>query len=538
MTDSKVFKFLNKYKFTLLFLLYIFLITCLVSEKRVNFTLLVALTSGVTLLFIQNLLAKTKYTLPITILFIVILSFDAFFAFVYRSYLTIFILGSFFETDQVEAREALGQFAIVAVPIVLVTSLLVLLSQRELRKDTHVSRKLSLLVLLAYFLVVVPAVTYIKLKKDETAQNYISLDPLLTIEGTLKNILPVFYGDFSTFGIYQYRMWEMRSFIDHERSLPKGVTFDKEKPQPEKIYFIIGETARRDHMSLYGYSVKTTPFLDSLYQSQTLDFTFHRGVAPAPLTREALRIILSFASPVDGEPFYKEKNVVELAQDAGYTAYWISNQDKMALGDGYVGFVSSRSDFMSFRDRFNDGRLEDLNLVQLVSEKSEKGKKQIFFIHLVGSHSAYDQRYDDVDKQSIGGSGIVTDYDRSIHHTDRVFRAVYDLMKADPSAAILYFSDHGEVIGKGHAMGWQQDYIVPFLAMSNDSAVVNTSQIMDKYVDEESFINTSSAIYIISEMLGYKIDDQQVSKSKADGKYVLNRIYMPEKFSNIKAAEE
>jgi len=536
---NKVFIFLKKYKFTILLLLFLFLITCLVSERRINLTLIVALFSSITILFLQNVLGKTRYTFPITLILILVLSFDAFFAFVYKSYLTVFILGSIFETDYVEAKEAIGLFAFLVILIIGITSFLVIFSQKELKKNSPFSIKISLLVLLFYFVFIIPSATYIKLKRDNIARNYMSLDPLLTIENTLKTVIPVFYGDFSTFCVYQYRKWELRSFINHKHSLPEGVVFNKSKEQPEKIYIVIGETARRDHMSLYGYNINTTPFLDSLYQTKSIDFRFYNGIAPAPLTSEALRIILSFASPLHGEPFYTNKNSVELARDAGYTTYWISNHDKIALGDGYVGSISSRSDFTSFRDRFHNGRLEDMNLLGQVSANLKKEVNQLFFIHLIGSHNTYKERYDAIDEKSIPGAGIVTDYDRSIHHTDRVLREIYRIMENDTSSVILYFSDHGEVIGKGHSMGWQQDYCVPFLLISNDTTIVNSDYIIDKYVDDKTnLINTSSTIYILSEILGYQVADELIKKSKSDGKYVLNKVYLPEKYSNIKPAEE
>lgn len=531
--------YLGKYRYTIFFTFIVLLTTILASEKRINLTLIVATLSGVSILLVQNILAKTRYSFWATIILILILSFDIFFAFVYKTYLTIFILGSFFETDRLEVHEALSKFVIIIVIIITATSFITICSQKELKQNSTVSRKTSLLILLSYFVVVVPAATYVKLKRDDISRNYISLDPLLTTESMLKTVIPVFYGDLSTFSIYQYRKMQLNTLLKQKRIVPEGIVADKEKKLPEKIYFIIGETARRDHMSLYGYSVKTTPFLDSLYQTQSVDFSFYKGIAPAPLTREALRIVLSFASPLDESPFYTAQSVVELAHNAGYASYWISNQDKISLGDGYIGYISSQTDFTSFRDRLHDGRLEDLNLLKLVSLKSEKSKKQIFFVNLIGSHSSYDQRFDSIDKKIIPEKGIVADYDRSILHTDRVLKGFYDLIQQDTSAVMLYFSDHGEVIGKGHSMGWLQDYTVPLLMISGDTSIVNSQEVINKYVDEDTnLINTSSIIYIMSEILGNKISNQLITKSKDDGKYVLNKVYLPEKFKDIKPCKE
>lgn len=531
-------KNLLKYKYTILFCIILLIATFYSSGKRVNLTLAIAVMSTLSILLLQNILAKLRYTFLFTILLILIISFDLFFALIYETHITIFILGSILETDYIEGYEALSKFGIVALIIIVTVSFCTIFSQKELKKGLPVSIKTSLLILLLYFVTVIPTATYIKLKRDDVSQNYISLDPLLTTEAMLKTLIPVFYGDFSTFVIYAYKKNQINLFLKQKRVIPEGLVVDSTIKLPEKIYFIIGETARRDHMSLYGYPVKTTPFLDSLYQTKAVDFNFYNGIAPAPLTREALRIVLSFASPLDGKPFYTSQNVVELARNAGYTAYWISNQDKVSLGDGYIGYVSSEADFTSFRDRLKNGKLEDLNLLELVSMKSVNKEKQIFFVNLIGSHSSYDQRFDSIDERKIPGKNIVADYDRSILHTDRVLEGFFDLMRKDSSAVMIYFSDHGEVIGKGHSMGWKQDYIVPFLMMSNDTNIISNN-IINKYIDKETnLINTSSIIYIMSEILGYRVSDRLVKKSMNDGKYVLNKFYLPEEFEYIKTYKE
>ncbi|MFV0467632.1 MAG: phosphoethanolamine transferase, partial [Dysgonomonas sp.] len=474
-----------------------------------------------------------------SIFIIIIISFDAFFAFVYQSKITMFILSSIFETNLIEAKEAISQIVVVVVLILSVTGFLIIAAQRELKK-CNISRKRSALILLIYFVVVIPPLAAVKTKKDiATLPALFEADPLLTVESSTKNIMPVFYGDLFTFGTYQYQMLQMKSFVHKERVLPKGIVFDSATVQPQKIYFIIGETARRDHFSLYGYPVKTTPFLDSLNQDRSVDFSYYKGVAPAPLTREALRIILSFASISDPKPFFEQKNIIELAREAGYETNWISNQDRVSVGDGYIGFVGSRSDYVSFRAITTQGKLDDLNLVDIVKKRYKPDKKQFFVIHLIGSHHLYEERYDDVDRQSIQGNDIVADFDRSIHHTDRVFREVYHLAQKDPSAVIYYFSDHGEIIGKGHAMGWLQDYLAPVFAISTDTTIVNTKPLIEKYVDREtSLINTSSTIYIMSEILGYKVPQNYVDMSIADGKFVLDKDFRPILFSKVKKAVE
>ncbi|NDW08815.1 sulfatase-like hydrolase/transferase [Dysgonomonas sp. 520] len=539
MMKEKALDFLTKYKYTILLLIYFCIIAVLAGEKRICQTTIVAGISSLSLFFIVNILAKTRYSLPFTIIFILIISLDAFFAFNYQTYITLFLLSSMLETDIVEAKETLGLFVISVVVILMVTSFLVFKSQQELR-NRALSRRKSALILSIYIIIIIPFVGFVKLKSDDKTDGLFKLNVVLTIEKSLKNITPVFYGDFLTFGAYQHEMWKLKDYVHTNRTLPEGISFEQTKKQPQKIYLIVGETARRDHYSLYGYPVKTTPFLDSLYHTKTVDFNFYQGVAPAPLTREAVKLVLSFASPTNVQTFFDYKNVVEIAKDAGYETNWISNQDKVGIGDGYVGSIGANADKRSFRDMMVEGQLEDLNLIKILKKWHKPNEKQFFVIHLVGSHHDYNTRYDEIDKNSIPGDDIVADYDRSIHHTDRVFREIYGVMKDDLSSSVIYYiSDHGEVIGKGHAFGWQQDYRVPVFAISNNTDVVNTDSIIGKYVDQESqLINTSSSIYILSEILGYKIPQSAVDKSIVDGRYVLDKDFKPEMFVNIKAAEE
>jgi len=528
---------LGKYRCTFLCLLYLLIITFLGGDHLFSITTIVAMFSSFSILVILNILSKFKYSFLFTILLIIIVSFDAFFSLSYNTYITLPILSSVFDTDMNEATEAFGQYSMRIVLIIIITSFLVIKAQKELTFFPF-SKLKSSLCLIVYFVLFIPIVAGYKLDKNkkEDANHFHRIDPILAAEPLVKAVFPVVYGDVFTYGVYKYEKYRIEEYIKNIRILPNDIALDESRRKPAKIYFVIGETARRDHFSLYGYNVKTTPFLDSLYNLESVDFNFYQGLAPAPITREALRIVLSFASPLDASSLFEYKNVVELAKDAGYETLWISNQDAVGVSDGYVGFISSCADFRSFRDRMDEnGKPEDLNLVEILKMKHLPDKNQMFFINLMGSHASYDARYDSIDRMSIEGEGITVDYDRSIHHTDRVLMELYNVMEKDTSAVLCYFSDHGEVIGKGHILGSQQDYRIPLFVISNDSVIVNADNVMEKYINTKTgCINTTSCIYSVAEIMGYSVPEKYVTKTVSEGEYVLDKDYNPEYIGNIK----
>lgn len=136
------------------------------------------------------------------------------------------------------------------------------------------------------------------------------------------------YSNFTTYLYYKVDYERSKRMLERPRTIPVGVELeDKSESLYEKVFFVMGESSTASHYSLYGYDRPTTPFLDSLSSIENSPLKYYDAVAPACITTNAIRQILSFANPLNMDDFYKYKWITELANDVGYETIWISNQE-------------------------------------------------------------------------------------------------------------------------------------------------------------------------------------------------------------------
>ncbi|WP_236263885.1 phosphoethanolamine transferase [Dysgonomonas sp. Marseille-P4677] len=489
---------------------------------------------AISFLPILNILAKTKYTFILTFLLAFILTFNAYFAFILKSDVSLEIMASIFETHLTEAVSMMRNIWLPAIITLTISTALLYFAEKELR-ESKLSIKLSIGYLLIYLFLFLPYLCYKRIKWMEEEELFKEA-PIRVIQDKVNLYAPILYGNIFTIMAYQDEMAKLKEFTNQENKvLPKGIILNDSTQTPQKIYLIIGESAYRKHFSLYGYQVKTTPFLDSLSINDTTQIKYYSGIAAAPFTRNALRIALSFASTRDLEPFYKNKNLINMANDAGYQTFWISNQGNSGIQDSYLGYLSASTTYAIFT---KGGYLanDDFDLIPILDSVHNKIDKQFFIIHLVGSHNNYSDRYDETDKQAIpGDNSLKTHYDRSIHHTDRVLNKIYDTMQQDSTAIFYYFSDHGEIIGRGHGP-WKNgvaQFDIPLITIEKNTDKLNT--IVNKYVDPETkLINNSSTTLILAEILGYYIPQKYIEQAIEDGKYVRHADQSYSLYSDVK----
>lgn len=527
-------KFIFNYKFTIVLMLYLCVITAMATGiQSGGYVSKPAIINALSFILVFILLAKISnrtLSVVLTVVLSLLISVDAFFAFVYKSTITLGIMASSFETNRREAQEALINAALPAVIVLVVTTVLIFVSVKELRKS-KVQGKYALILWLVYCIIAIPVMFGRKLYVNEVWRGSFKIHPLTTAQNLMSGHLPLVYGDILTLVTYQNEMYRFRQYCKGERVLPEGIVLNDTIDAPEKIFFIIGESSNRNHYSLYGYPIKTTPFLDSLNLTNC-DLRFYKGIAPATFTRDAVRIITTFATPSDKQPFFEEKNLIDLAREAGYETIWTSNQSKRALDGGYIGLISATAEVGYYPDEPYD----DLNLANYIDSVYTPGKKQFFVMHLIGSHLTYYSRYDETDKSAIAGNDNdhKVQYDRTIHHTDRVLRIVYNIMQRDSSSVMCYMPDHSEIVGIGHGFmneGTDQ-FDIPVITVNRSRTPMDS--IVGRYVEPGlRMVNTNSVIYIISEVMGYSIPEELTKKAVSEGQYVLNADGNVYKFDEI-----
>ena len=531
-----LFNTILKYKFTILILIILCSI-CVIYNYHIKFTtgFFIGIISALFSFFIINIISKIKYPIILIIPFIFFIALDLYFAVAYSESISMGIMASIIETNWVETKSVMSDptTLITAITAILVTTSLTLLSVKELKHCT-ISIKSSLIILFAYLFLIVPIYFVYKITQNKDVNENFRINKLYIIQELGSIVVPIIYGDILTFMAYRQEINTLNSYKTTKRDMPSGINKEKQRNTPEKIYLILGESSSRDYYSLYGYNQPTTPFLDSLNYSNLDGFKYYEAVAPASSTRESIKISLSFATPKEGKYFYEYYNLVEMAKLAGYETFWISNQILIGFFETYIGFISSCADYSFFDNDMNRCR-DDLNLVKVLNNKYENNKKQLFIIHLQGSHMRYSDKIDDIDREAIKDNTTFGDYARTIHHTDRVLKEIYKIARRDSSSIMYYFSDHAEVVGKGHGFvtkGGRQ-FEVPLVTISTPDFSKPLDSIVNKYKVKEGFINNVNTIYILSEIMGYTIDESNIKKALNDSEYILHTNYKNYRYSDL-----
>lgn len=127
--------------------------------------------------------------------------------------------------------------------------------------------------------------------------------------------------------------------------LPKVKTSNRQIPY---VVIVLGESLSKQHQSLYGYYLNTTPLLKERLQKNEL-IKFDNVVTAKAVTNEAIRRVLTLYDDTKKEPWYTYFTLPSIMKAAGYTTYWLSNQDNYSSGESNstVG-IAHTSDFVQF----------------------------------------------------------------------------------------------------------------------------------------------------------------------------------------------
>lgn len=510
----------NKFTLIVFVLLFVSSLIFRLSIKEADLkSLSFALLNAIIIFLAFRLFAKTFLRIPAILVLSALIAIDAGLFYAYKNPMNFGVIASIFETD---IAEAYSMSKLVLLPGLLALGLsffLLYKSSLEIRKKKTVNPVTSMaIILIGTFLLPV----YLDMKAfDESPKmtmEAIKTSAPLVFAGTIPVKYPFILGDIFITAAYLDEMARFRENSNKIKTLPEGITYNSTDTVPGKIIVIIGESSLRSHYSLYGYNAGTTPFLDSISTHTHLLNYYDNVISPASYTRDALRICMSFATPLDKDAFFDKKDVLNMASDAGYRTSWISNQTKFGLNDTHIGMIAANADTSIYLE---DIRREDLKLIPLLKEEIKPGTKQFIVLHLNGSHMAYKDQYDEEDTKALGSTGPTIDYDKTIHHTDRVLKGVFGLIEnLDENVLIYYTSDHGEIVNEGHAKlnGWKCQFEVPLIIMQN-KPVKDTDSIISKYYSD-NLLNTSTTPYILGEFMGYQVNNNLIEKVKEENKYI------------------
>ncbi len=272
----------------------------------------------------------------------------------------------------------------------------------------------------------------------------------------------------------------------HGTAIPK-VRYGADAVPAEEVHvLVIGESARRDSWSAYGYSRKTTPRLDAMRDELIM---FKNAVADANVTICAVPILLTGMSPGRFDMRAVRGNLVDLASEAGYTTSWLMNQDP------HISLLTGvHADHMVYPPSLRTLAasrlpLDEILLPEFRRQIAQAGHARFIGLHVIGSHWAYDSRYPSgfgpfgtgaplTYEDAISGKSdqhVVDAYDNSVAYSDWFLSQLIDAArKLAVPVTVTYISDHGEDIyaldgrsGHGAPVYSQHQFDIPAFVWVN-----------------------------------------------------------------------
>ena len=237
--------------------------------------------------------------------------------------------------------------------------------------------------------------------------------------------------------------------------------------KPKLMVFVVGETARADHISLNGYPRDTMPLLsqqDNLY-------SFSAATSCGTSTAYSVPCMFSYAGQdgynVDDAKYHE--NALDTLSRLGVNVIWRdNNSSSKGVADRvtYVDFKTPEHNPVCDTECRDVGMLTDFDAL-LAKDKHDKKPAQdtLMVLHQMGNHGpAYYKRYPKAfeffkpvcmsnELSQCDTASLINGYDNAIRYTDFFLNATIETLKKyqdDYDVVMVYMSDHGESLGENN----------------------------------------------------------------------------------------
>ncbi|MEI9532471.1 phosphoethanolamine transferase [Moellerella wisconsensis] len=227
-----------------------------------------------------------------------------------------------------------------------------------------------------------------------------------------------------------------------------NVSINDHKNRYNTYVLVIGESARMDYINAFGYPLNNSPFMSG------------QGLIVKGLISGGSNTVASLSNMLtkndQGQANFN-KNIIDLANSAGLTTYWLSNQGFISDADTPISLIATKSQYKDFikYGAFNSQNSSDFELVdrfkQIVNKNTDQPK--LIIVHLYGSHPKPCARVNDYPEQFRANKKEqkqIACYVNSIKKTDDVLKEINSILDDDfkrnhASYSMVYFADHGLV---------------------------------------------------------------------------------------------
>ncbi|MBR5851122.1 MAG: sulfatase-like hydrolase/transferase [Bacteroidaceae bacterium] len=332
------------------------------------------------------------------------------------------------------------------------------------------------------------------------------------------------------------------------------ITASPEKEDAPIIVLVIGESFNKQHSSLYGYYLPTSPYLQKEVDSGHL-FCFTNAMSPTNGTDFAMRYIFSLkgCESTENNDIHEFMLMPAIFKKAGYNVAYFDNQYTRASGgslDFSCGYFLNPIQIHSqcFDYRNEKTTKYDGDFISQYSNDLLYQPKSLNIIHLKGQHFDAALRYpesfdkfkpEDINQQALDESQKqqVAHYDNATLYNDYVLKSIIDGFR-NKNAIIIYLSDHGEQIydepshffGRGFDTTNNEEtikavYQVPFMIWCS-SEYINKSKEIVKAIQEikDSEICTADIAYLLFDIADIDFNYNIRTKSFIDSTFIPHKV--------------
>lgn len=295
----------------------------------------------------------------------------------------------------------------------------------------------------------------------------------------------------SLFYVHQYKSNQK------EILLPNATLKDNQK---SVVVLVIGESARSQNFSLYGYNKNTNPLL-----SKIPNVSHFNATSCATYTTAGVKGILSHSDSGDLYeilPNYLYRNNVEVVwrtTNWGEPPVHIKNYQK-------------REELLS-QCKGEGCEYDELLLTELKEQiKASKNNKVLIVLHTSSSHGpTYSKKYppkfenfkpvcNSVELGNCSQAELINAYDNTIVYTDYLLSKVIEDLKElkEFHSAMIFVSDHGESLGEKNlymhgiplSIAPKEQYEIPFIVWTSDgSKQLKPNKLVSQYYVFHSILN-------------------------------------------------
>lgn len=280
-------------------------------------------------------------------------------------------------------------------------------------------------------------------------------------------------------------LYEQEEFQKLSDFNPEFEGFSFVPVENEVHVIIIGESTSRHHMGLYDYWRETNPRLSEVENL----IAFSQVTSPHAHTVPSLTKALTFKSNSNPDIGMEHGTLIDLLNQADYETYWISNQAIAGDFETPISYFANKTDHKIFSNSSRGTEQYDEVLLNPFNDILKKPGRKVIFVHLMGSHMSYSDRYPESFETFKGAKqdnfwnesqiNYVNNYDNSVLYNDHIIAEFISSLNSSKehlqsSASLIYFSDHGDEVFDyrdfhGHSDVNKSKYMtdIPFIFWSN-----------------------------------------------------------------------